>query len=75
MTKQDLWVFDQPSYGSKMWLHPKWADVPENAIGVNEAGLERLVENAGMGLIEHHQGNWKEMPGVFFQDILIFQKP
>jgi SAM-dependent methyltransferase len=75
MTKQDLWVFDQPSYGSEMWFHPKWADVPENAIAVNEAGLERLVENAGMGLIEHHQGNWKEVPGAFFQDILIFQKP
>ena len=75
MTKQDLWVFDQPSYGSTMWFHPKWADVPENAIAVNEAGLERLVENAGMKLTEHHQGNWKEVPGAFFQDILIFQKP
>ncbi len=74
MTLQDQWIFDQPSYGSNMWFHPKWAQVPENAIGVNEAGLERLSASSGMKLIEHHQGNWKEVPGVFFQDVLIFQK-
>lgn len=73
-TSQDLWIFDQPSYGSDMWFHPEWAKIPENAIGVNEAGLERLVKNSGLKLIEHHQGNWKEVPGVFFQDVLIFQK-
>ena len=30
------WVFDQPSYGSDAWFHPKSADVPEAAIGVTE---------------------------------------
>jgi len=74
MTSQDLWIFDQPSYGSDMWFHPKWAKVPENAIGVNEAGLGRLIESSGLKLVEHHQGNWKEVPGAFFQDVLIFQK-
>jgi len=74
MTLQDQWVFDHPSYGSSMWLHPKWAVVPENAIGVNEAGLERLTASSGMKLIEHHHGNWKEVPGAFFQDVMIFQK-
>lgn len=73
-TLQDQWVFDQPAYGSKMWFHPKSAQVPENAIGVNEAGLDRLTASSGLKLIEHHQGNWKEVPGVFFQDVLIFQK-
>jgi hypothetical protein len=57
-----------------MWFHPKWAQVPESAIGVNEAGLDRLTATSGMKLIEHYQGNWKEVPGVFFQDALIFQK-
>ena len=73
-TSQDLWIFDQPSYGSDMWFHPEWAKIPENAIGVNEAGLERLLKNSGLKLIDHHQGNWKEVPGVFFQDVLVFQK-
>lgn len=74
MTSQNQWVFDQPSYGSSMWFHPKWAKVPENAIGINEAGLERLIACSGMKLIQHLQGNWKEVPGAFFQDVLIFQK-
>lgn len=74
MTSQDEWIFDQESYGSDAWLHPKWAEVPESAIGVTSAGLERLTSSAGLRLIEHHRGNWKEVPGVFFQDVLIFQK-
>lgn len=74
MTLQNQWIFDQPSYGSTMWFHPKWVKVPEHAIGINEAGLDRLTESSGMKLIEHHQGNWKEIPGVFFQDVLIFKK-
>jgi hypothetical protein len=72
--EQGQWVFDQPSYGSQMWFHPKWAHMPENAIGVTEAGLELLIESSELRLLEHHQGNWKEVPGIFFQDVLIFQK-
>jgi SAM-dependent methyltransferase len=74
MTLQSTWVFDQPSYGSDAWLHPKWARVPEEAIGVTEFGLDRLISSSGMKLIELHPGNWKEVPGVFFQDILVLQK-
>lgn len=73
-TSQLRWVFDKSSYGSDAWLYPKWADVPEEAIGIIEIGLDRLVSNSGMKLIDHHQGNWKEIPGIYFQDILIFQK-
>jgi hypothetical protein len=57
-----------------MWFHPKWAQVPENAISINEAGLDCLITSAEMNLVEHYQGNWKEVPGTFFQDVLIFQK-
>ncbi|MEM7333622.1 MAG: class I SAM-dependent methyltransferase [Chloroflexota bacterium] len=74
LTAQDKWVFDQSSYGSDAWRHPKWAEVPESAIGVTNAGFERIVEDSGLKLIEQHHGNWKEMPGVFFQDVCIFQK-
>ncbi|MDH3443542.1 MAG: class I SAM-dependent methyltransferase, partial [Deltaproteobacteria bacterium] len=74
MTLQNQWVFDQPSYGSDNWFHTKWAQVPENAIGLTEAGLERLIASSQMNLLEHHQGNWKEVPGAYFQDVLIFQK-
>jgi hypothetical protein len=67
-------VFDQPSYGSDAWFHPKSADVPEAAIGVTEAGLARLLAASGLQLAERHPGNWKEVPGAYFQDVLIFRK-
>ncbi len=75
MTLQDQWIFDQPAYGSSMWFTTDWAEVPENAIGVNKEGLELLIKSSGLKLVEHYQGNWKEIPAIFFQDILIFQKP
>ncbi len=74
MTPQSQWVFDQPSYGSDAWFHPEGVEVPENAIGISKIGLDRLISKANIKLIEHHQGNWKEEPGVFFQDVLVFQK-
>ncbi|MFZ5863095.1 MAG: class I SAM-dependent methyltransferase [Nitrospirota bacterium] len=74
MTSQGKWVFDQPAYGSNDWFHPAWATVPESAVGVTENGLNRLISEAGIGLVQRFPGNWKEVPGVFFQDVIIFQK-
>ncbi len=74
MTPQNRWIFDQLAYGSNSWFHPKWARVPESAIGVTSEGLNQLIANAGLKKIAHYPGNWKEIPGVFFQDILVFQK-
>ncbi len=48
--------------------------VPEHAIGVTTISLDRLISNSGLGLVEHYQGGWKRVSGVFFQDVLIFQK-
>ena len=74
MTAQDTWIFDQPAYGSNAWFHPQWAEIPESAIGITKEGLKRLVSSARLELVQHFHGNWKEVPGVFFQDVLIFQK-
>lgn len=74
MTSQNLWIFDQPTYGSDAWYHLAWIPVPEDAIGVTEQGIDRLCAHAGLQVMERHQGNWKEVPGVFFQDVLIFRK-
>jgi SAM-dependent methyltransferase len=74
-TLQDRWIFDQPAYGSDAWLYPKWADIPEMAIGVTETGLERLVSASGLRIKAYYPGNWKEAPGVYFQDIVILEKP
>ena len=74
MTSQEQWIFDQPAYGSDAWFCPKWVQVPENAIGITNAGLNCLISVAKMELIGHYQGNWKEVPGAFFQDVLVFKK-
>jgi SAM-dependent methyltransferase len=74
MTFQDQWIFDQPSYRSDAWRHRKLAKIPESAIGITKVGLNRLISNSGLKLIEQYPGNWKEVPGLFFQDVLIFQK-
>ncbi len=74
MTHQDQWVFDQPAYGEDAWLHPKWAEIPESAIGVTATGLDCLLSAGELTLTKKYQGNWKEVPGAFFQDILIFEK-
>jgi SAM-dependent methyltransferase len=71
---QNRWVFDQPSYGSTQFFHPKWAEVPEQAIGLTRDGLDAIAGDAELTLIEQHNGNWKEVPGIFFQDVLVFQK-
>lgn len=73
-TPQDQWIFDQRSYGSDAWFHPKWARVPEVAIAVSSAGLERLLAASGLRLVQHYTGNWKETAGVYFQDVLILAK-
>lgn len=74
-TNQSEWIFDQPTYGSDAWRHPKQFDhCPESAIGVTPEGLQRLLAASQLKLVEHHHGNWKEVPGLFFQDVLVFQK-
>lgn len=73
-TPQSEWIFDQATYGSDAWRHPSHVKVPEWAIGVTPEGLERMLARADLELVEQHPGNWKEAPGLYFQDVLIFQK-
>jgi len=73
-TPQNFWIFNQPAYKSQHWFTTPWARVPEDAVGVTENGIAMLEEASGLKLINHYAGNWKEKPGVFFQDILIFEK-
>jgi SAM-dependent methyltransferase len=74
MTSQSNWVFDRPAYGSDAWRYPNSANIPEEAMGITTAGLERLLAQAPLALINRYPGNWKEIPGVYFQDVLTFEK-
>ena len=73
-TKQSDWVFDQPAYGSQEWFYPAWAKVPEYAIGITPKGLELMLKDTGLKIEKIYSGNWKEMPGLYFQDILVLKK-
>ena len=71
---QQNWVFDQPSSPSRQWFHPAWVIQPEDAIGITLDGLAQMQEKTTLRHIHTYPGNWKEQAGVYFQDILIFEK-
>lgn len=72
MFNQYKWIFENKAYNSQHWYH--LYDVPEKAIAVDEQGMKMLVEHSNLEISEVYNGNWKEIPGIFFQDVLIFQK-
>lgn len=74
LTNQKNWIFSKKAYDSKNWYALDGVKIPENAIGVTPAGVETLLEQSGLKLLQYNPGNWKEMPGIFFQDVLVFEK-
>jgi SAM-dependent methyltransferase len=73
-TSQDTWIFNVKAYDSQNWYTIPSVATPEGAIGITEEGLEILLKTSGLKLVQNYSGNWKEIPGVFFQDILVFEK-
>ncbi len=73
-TASNDWIFDQPCSKTGNWFTPEWTGVPENAIGITPDGLKSLLSGTELKLLRLHTGNWKLVPGVYFQDILVFQK-
>lgn len=73
-TSQEQWIFDSVVSASGNWRSPAWADPPEKAIGITPAGIQEMLSNTSLRWSATNIGNWKEVPGIFFQDILIFHK-
>jgi ubiquinone/menaquinone biosynthesis C-methylase UbiE len=73
-TNQKKWVFTKEAYGSKNWLTPEWTKTPEQATAIKKAGLHDLLNDCGLAIHSYLPGCWKEIPGVYFQDILILEK-
>jgi GT2 family glycosyltransferase/SAM-dependent methyltransferase len=71
---EDKWIFDQPIDGSADWLAPSWADVPEEATGIRKVAFDDMVKASGLSVRHYYPGSWKEHVGLFFQDIVIFEK-
>jgi 2-polyprenyl-3-methyl-5-hydroxy-6-metoxy-1,4-benzoquinol methylase len=70
-TPQNEWIFDVSAYG---WFTTKLVIQPEDAIGVTKAGMDSLLKDAGLKISQYYSGNWKEQPGVYFQDIFVIEK-
>lgn len=66
--------FNTPSSDSKNWLHPDWAVRPEETIGVTPAAIQTMLNGTRLTHTQTFVGNWKEVPGVFYQDVLVFEK-
>lgn len=73
-TFQNLWEFTKACSHSKGWFTPVWVKTPEEAIGVTQEAINKIVNDTQLCLIETYTGSWKEVPGVYFQDILVFSK-
>lgn len=69
---QEKWTFDKKAYDSEHWFH--MYDVPEQAIAVDEQGMKMLADHSNLEITAVYNGNWKEIPGLYFQDIVIFLK-
>jgi SAM-dependent methyltransferase len=73
-TNQTDWIFDQKAYASENWFTTRLATVPEDAIGVTPEGMDALLKHSGLKVKQYYPGNWKEQPGVFFQDVFVLEK-
>lgn len=73
-TNQMKWIYDTKAYESSEWYTTKWVKHPEDAIAISEEALNMILKESGLKLVDYHPGNWKEQPGVYFQDVLVFEK-
>ncbi|MBW8812613.1 MAG: class I SAM-dependent methyltransferase [Caulobacterales bacterium] len=71
---ENKWIFDAPVYESADWKCPTWADVPEVATAVPKACFDEAVAEASLRVVRYLPGQWKEQPGFFFQDVVVFEK-
>lgn len=73
-SSQNRWIFDNPCSESHNWFHPRWVKQIEDAVGITPAGIDMMLEETSLKLTATNIGYWKEVPGVFFQDVLVFEK-
>jgi len=73
-SNQKTWIFEQRAYGSSHWFTPAWTTKAETAIGVDKIGMQQMLDHAELTVVAHYSGNWKERPGIYFQDVMILEK-
>ena len=66
------WVFNQRL--SENWYHPAGVRRAEAAIAITPWGVEQLLAHGGLKLLHTYPGSWKQGAGLFFRDVLVFEK-
>jgi SAM-dependent methyltransferase len=72
-TPAGKWDFSEPVGTSEQWVTPRWANTAEAAIGVKRKGFDSLIDDAGLTVRRFYPGNWKDQPGVYFQDVVVLE--
>ncbi|MBC2653776.1 class I SAM-dependent methyltransferase [Novosphingobium aerophilum] len=70
---ENKWIFDTSAYDSNYWKYPGWASVPEVATGVPYDVFLEAVRDSGLIIRDYLPGQWKDQPGFFFQDVVVFE--
>lgn len=73
-TPQNKWIFSKRAFNSDGWFTTSWAKNAEEAIAINPKGMSDLLSGAGLMIDNYYPGNWKEQPGLYFQDIFVLKK-
>jgi len=69
------WVrYSTPLYDSKDWFTVSNIKIPECCIGITDNGIKEMADLAGLRLVKKYPGQWKRSPGLWGQDILVFEK-
>lgn len=68
------WIFANQVDSNNNFFHPSWVKSAEEAIGINKEGMDFLLKDTTLKIKKHYPGTWKEVPGIYFQDIIIFEK-
>ena len=72
--KRSMWIFDRAIEEPGSWFCPKWAAVPEVAVGVSRESFDEAVAESGLSILSYMPGAWKDQPGFHFQDFVVFEK-
>lgn len=68
--------FSEPFANSDHWFSSVKVDIPENMVAVTTDGIqEALVGQTSLELLETLPGFWTGSSGVFYQDVVVFEKP
>ena len=67
------WIFGH-RVSETDWYHPAWAQAPEEATAMTDRAFKSLIVESGLQMTAFYPGSWKEQPGLFFQDVAIFEK-